>query len=159
MTTETATKKVEDKCPTDKPLKEQLQWIKNKIRKGYKWNGNNFAQLDNQSLQPSGILPSIETLDVSTITPEEFYNKYQRKRRPVLLKNACSIWNWKGMKDWSIPKLLDLMKDVIFDLGDGGRYMFILKKIIVNMYVNLKIMMMHHYISLKHKLIKKYHKY
>ncbi len=73
------------------------------------------------SASPPGLLETahltdgLERVDGSTLTLEQFVQRYEAPRRPVMLTGLCG--GWRAAQEWTPDRLLERLGDCKFKVG------------------------------------------
>lgn len=79
-------------------------------------------------LHPAGLLETahltdgLERVDASTLTLEQFVERYERPRRPVMITGLCG--GWRAAQEWTPDRLLERLGECKFKVG-AGREVFL----------------------------------
>lgn len=73
-----------------------------------------------QSLPPglldvAHLADGLERVDASNLSVEQFVERYERPRRPVMLTGLCG--GWRAAHEWTPDKLLERLGECKFKVG------------------------------------------
>ena len=81
------------------------------------WQRNrHYETFDFSQLESIPTSPELDKLHVTSITPEEFLEKYENQYKPLLLTGVMD--NWPGFHNWSL--------DVIFIIANRMAVVYLL---------------------------------
>ena len=80
------------------------------------WSKDKLYQRNEELLHSYNFTDNIERIHIDDITVEEFYERYEKAGKPVIIKGACDSWDAKTK--WNFKDLIERFPDAKFKIGE-----------------------------------------
>ena len=68
---------------------------------------------------PPDFTENIDRVHIDDITPSEFYERYEKGSKPVILLGITD--EWKAKYEWTFKRLIERFSDSVFKMGESDK--------------------------------------